>query len=62
MVNIYWELWCQKQVYQAGKSNSTPQCPVVSNYVSVPDIPASGTKIFMFHTNIIVNSNTNLVN
>ena len=39
-----WRLWYQKQVSQAGISNCIPQNTVGCNYVSLPEIPASGTK------------------
>ena len=39
-----WLLWCQKQVSQAGISNCIPQDTVEYNYLSLPEIPVSGTK------------------
>ena len=39
-----WWLWHQKQVSQAGISNCIPQYTVGCNYLSLPEIPASGTK------------------
>ena len=38
-----WRLWCQKQVSQAGISNYIPQLTVGCNYLSLPELPASGT-------------------
>ena len=40
-----WELCCQKQVSQAGISNYIPQFTVGCNYLSLPEIPASGNKV-----------------
>ena len=40
---LIWVLWCQKQVSQAGISNCIPQYSVGCNYLSMPEIPASGT-------------------
>ena len=42
-----WGLWCQKQVSQAGISNCIPQYSVGCNYLSLPEITASGAKVFM---------------
>ena len=36
---------CQKQVSQAGISNYTPQFTVGCNYLSLPEIPASGNEV-----------------
>ena len=38
-------LWCQKQISQAGISNCIPQNTVGCNYLSLPEIPASGPKV-----------------
>ena len=38
-------LCCQKQVSQAGISNCIPQNTVGCNYLSLPEIPASGNKV-----------------
>ena len=40
-------LWCQKQVSQAEISNCIPQFSVGCNYLSLPEIPASCTKILI---------------
>ena len=42
-----WGHWCQKQVSQAGISNCIPQSTVGCNYLSLPEIPASGTKVLI---------------
>ena len=42
-----WGLQCQKQVSQAGISNYIPQFTVGCNYVSLPEIPASATKVLI---------------
>ena len=39
-----WRLWRQKQVSQAGISNYIPRFTVGCNYLSLPEIPASGAK------------------
>ena len=41
-------LWCQKLASQAGISNYIPQFTVGCNYLSLPEIPASGTKIILY--------------
>ena len=38
---------CQKQVSQAGISNCIPQYSVGCNYLSLPEIPDSGTKVLI---------------
>ena len=38
-----WGFWCQKQVFQAWISNCIPQ----TTYLSLPEIPASGTKVLI---------------
>ena len=43
-----WGDWCQKQVSQTVISNFIPQYSVDWNYVSMPEIPASGTKVLAF--------------
>ena len=45
---IIWRLQCQKQVSQTGISNCIPLYSVGCNYLSMPVIPASGTKIILF--------------
>ena len=40
-------LWCQKQVSQAGISHCIPQYYVGCNYLFMPEIPASGTKVLL---------------
>ena len=47
-IQYNWGLWCQKQVSQAGISNYIPQNNVGCNYLSIPDITASGTKVHDF--------------
>ena len=42
-----WGLWCQKQVSHAGISNCLSQYCMGCNYLSLPEIPASGTKVFI---------------
>ena len=42
-----WGLWCQKPIFQAGISNCIPQYSVECNYLSLPEIPASGTKVLI---------------
>ena len=42
-----WGLCCQKQVSQAGISNYIPQFTVGCNYLSLPEIPASGNKVLI---------------
>ena len=44
---IIWGLWCQKQVSQVGISNCIPQNTVGCNYLPLPQIPASGTKVLI---------------
>ena len=39
-------LWYQKQVSQGGISNCISQYSVGCNHLSMPEIPASGTKVF----------------
>ena len=43
-VCFIWGLWCQKQVSQAEVSNCIPHYSAGFNYLSLPKIPASGTK------------------
>ena len=45
--NIICRLWCQKQVSQAGISNYIPQFTMGCNYLSLPEIPASGNKVLI---------------
>ena len=42
-----WGLCCQKQVSHAGTSNYIPQFTVGCNYLSLPEIPASGNKVLI---------------
>ena len=42
-----WGLWRQKQISQKRISNSIPQYSVWGNYLSLPEIPASGTKVLI---------------
>ena len=44
LVTIIWELWCRKQVSQAGISNCIPQYSVGCNYLSLSEIPASAIR------------------
>ena len=44
----YMRTWCQKQVSQAGKSNCIPQYSFEWNYLFLPEISASGTKILIY--------------
>ena len=41
-------LWRQKQVSQAMMNNHIPQNIVVCNYLSMPEIPASGAKVLIW--------------
>ena len=43
-----WGLWCQKQPSQAGINNCISQYSVGYNYISLPEIPASGTKFLIW--------------
>ena len=43
-----WVLCCPKQVSQTGISNCIPQYSVGCNYLSLPEIPASGTKVLIY--------------
>ena len=43
----YLGLCCQKQVSQAGISNYIPQFTMGCNYLSLPEIPASGNKVLI---------------
>ena len=43
-----WGLWSQKAVSQARISNCIPQYSVVCNYLSLPRILASGTKVLIY--------------
>ena len=43
-----WGLWCQKQVSQAGISNYILQFTARCNYLSLPEVPASGTKVLKY--------------
>ena len=42
-----WGHCCHKQVSQAGISNYIPQFTVGCNYLSLPEIPASGNKVLL---------------
>ena len=42
-----WGLWHQKQVSQAGINNCIPQNTVGCNYLSLSEIPASGTEVLI---------------
>ena len=44
---VNWGLWSQKPVSQAGISNCIPQLSVGCNYLSLHEIPASGTKVLI---------------
>ena len=44
---IIWGLCCQKQVSQAAISNYIPQLTVRCNYLSLPEIPASGNEVLI---------------
>ena len=46
-VFVIWGLWCQKQVSRAKISNCIPQYSVGCAYLSMHEIPASGTKVLM---------------
>ena len=42
-------LWCQKQVTQAGTNNCIPQNTMGCDYLSLPEIPASSTKVLHWY-------------
>ena len=44
---IWWGFWFQELVSQAGINNGTQQNTVRCNFVSLPKIPASGTKVLI---------------
>ena len=44
-INTKWGLCCQKQVSQTEISNYIPQFTVGCNYLSLPELPASGNKV-----------------
>ena len=44
---IIWRLWYQKQVSEAGISDYISQFTVGCNYLSLSEIPASGTKVLI---------------
>ena len=48
LVEYIWWFWRQKQVYQARVSNCIPQHTVICNYLSLSEIPASGTKVLIW--------------
>ena len=48
-----WGLCCQRQVSQAGISNYIMQFTVWCNYLSLPEIPASGNKVLIYGPNVI---------
>ena len=43
-----WRLWCPKQVSRVGRSNCNRQCSVGCNYLSLPEIPVSGTEAHVY--------------
>ena len=43
-----WGLCCQKQVSQAGISKYIPQWTAGRDYLSLPEIPASGNKVLIY--------------
>ena len=45
-----WGLCYQKQISQAGISTYIPQLTVGCNYLSLPEIPASGNKVLKYPT------------
>ena len=45
---LEWQLWYQKLACQAGISNYIPQFTVGCNYLSLPEIFASGTKVLIY--------------
>ena len=49
-LGIIWRHWCQKQVSQAGISNNIPPKTVGCNYLSMPEIPTSGTTVVIHVT------------
>ena len=49
LLMIIWGLWCQKQLSQAGMNNRIPRYSVGCNYVPLPEIPVSGTKVLIWY-------------
>ena len=49
---LVWRLSWQKQVSQAGISNCIPQHSVRCNYLSIPEIPASGGRALIYEYQI----------
>ena len=45
-----WGLCCQNQVSQTGISIYIPQFTVGCNYLSLPEMPASGNKVLIYHS------------
>ena len=43
-----WGLWCQKLVPQAGISNCIPQYSVGCDYLFLPELPSSCTKVLIY--------------
>ena len=49
IIDHIWGLCCHKQISQAVISNYILQFTVGCNYLSLPEIPASGNKVFIWH-------------
>ena len=58
-----WGLWCQKQLTLAMISNCIPHYSVGCNYLSLPNIPASGIKVprYPMHLTLQMGTVTNSV-
>ena len=44
---VIWGLWCPRPISQARTSNCIPRNTVGCNYLSLPEIPASDTKVLI---------------
>ena len=55
-------LWCQRQASKKGISICIPQYSVRCNYLSITEIPASGTKVLKYAYKRRLYPNTNTVN
>ena len=54
LYHCIWGLCCQKQVSQAEISNYIPQFTVGCSYLSLPEIPASGSKVHIFVYKLLI--------
>ena len=53
LTTLKWGLCYQKQVSQTGISNYIPQLTVGCNYLSLPEIPASGNKVLKYECDLM---------